>query len=44
MENSKLEKDPRFKIAEREAWIGIGLVVFTLFGGLVLPMVWDQLQ
>ncbi|WP_264740295.1 YhdT family protein [Cytobacillus firmus] len=23
------KKDPRFKIAEREAWIGIGLVLFN---------------
>ncbi|MBY0122977.1 YhdT family protein [Bacillus sp. S/N-304-OC-R1] len=29
MEKQSHKKDPRFKIAEREAWIGIGLVVFN---------------
>ena len=29
MENQKSKKDPRFKIAEKEAWIGIGLVLFN---------------
>ncbi|MBS4192150.1 YhdT family protein [Bacillus sp. FJAT-49705] len=28
MEKNK-KKDPRFKIAEKEAWIGIGLVLFN---------------
>lgn len=29
MEKQNLNKDPRFKIAENEAWIGIGLVIFN---------------
>lgn len=29
MDKNKSIKDPRFKIAEREAWIGIGLVIFN---------------
>lgn len=29
MDEKKSKKDPRFKIAEREAWIGIGLVIFN---------------
>lgn len=29
MDKNTHKKDPRFKIAEREAWIGIGLVLFN---------------
>ncbi|PAE24761.1 YhdT family protein [Bacillus sp. 7894-2] len=29
MKKSIHKKDPRFKVAEKEAWIGIGLVLFN---------------
>ncbi|CEE00288.1 hypothetical protein BT1A1_0427 [Caldibacillus thermoamylovorans] len=29
MEDKMFSKDPRFKVAKREAWIGVGLVVIN---------------
>lgn len=41
MKKIKGDSDPRFKIANREAVIGIILVIIN-FGGLLLLMEWDQ--